>query len=98
MLKIKLTSYINMSSDRHKNIRTYKSGAQKRKATLEKNKTNEEILAKTPKLSTFFTVTTSSKTNDENHQSISETNDKPLPHSEKSSTEEARQETEKKTL
>ena len=42
------------SSDRHKTPRVLANGAQKRKKSAEREKKEEDILAKTPKLTSFF--------------------------------------------
>ena len=42
------------SGDRHKTPRVFASGAQKRKKAAEREEKEEEILAKTPKLTSFF--------------------------------------------
>jgi hypothetical protein len=44
------------SSDRHKTPRVFASGAQKRKNAAEREKKEGEMLAKIPKLTSFFTV------------------------------------------
>jgi hypothetical protein len=49
-------SVMSDSSDRHKTPRVFASGAQKRKNAAEREKKEGDMLAKIPKLTSFFTV------------------------------------------
>lgn len=79
--------------ERHKYSRTYQSGAKKRKLAAEKNKNHAEVLAKTPQLSRFFTVATSSNAvdADENLATNSDTVAKSLQNAKKASADSASQ-------
>ena len=47
---------MSQQSDRHKGIREHKSGAGKRKADVEKKKKDDEVLAKTRRMSDFIII------------------------------------------